>query len=109
MVADARFPETFSGFAVEAVGVMPGERQSRRLYERAQDSAQCAVTEDGQLQFTGACRMYIEGAGCGFSGARLLNERSFVGRTCTTVFVTAVVLFLYVSVTRCCAFPRGCG
>lgn len=53
MVADARFPETFAAFAVEAVGAMAGERQSRRAYERAQDSAQCTVSEDGQLQFSG--------------------------------------------------------
>lgn len=53
MVADARFPDTFSAFAVEAVGALPGERQSRRAYERAQDSAQCAVNDDGQLQFSG--------------------------------------------------------
>lgn len=59
MVADARFPETFSSFAVEAVGTMPGERQSRRAYERAQDSAQCSITEDGQLQFTGTLMGWI--------------------------------------------------
>ncbi len=87
LIADARFPDTFSVFSVEHVGQPVGERQARRTYERAQDTAQCTVNEDGQLQFEGerGFPRGMGGAGWGEDegwGAMLGCEEGLYGISC---------------------------